>query len=239
MKRIFILLLIAIISLEGYTQYLNVTDVYFTRDPSGPALPDTGLTPGEQLILKFDFKNNLGPGISLNPGDSVTFGWSVLGTTIGFLGTKHWPNHMAPGLSAKLYSHSTIPMPSDSCFSWEVCVWPMFNPYAPNTDSTKGNHCTTFKTSGCKTIVKPTFISLKNDDNTSNFYVVNHSLFFEFPTENDDNRIELFNLAGEKVLSKRVSAHGMIHVYEEIVSGVYIMKAANNESQVIQKVFIK
>lgn len=238
MKKIFILISSALFSLTLSAQYLNVTDVYFVDDPSASASSDTGLTTGSQMILKFDFRNNLSGGQALNPGDSVTFGWSALGVRIGTLGTRSWPSPMANGLSAKLYSHEHIPLPRDSCFSWEVCVWPLFNPYAPNTDSLKGRHCTTFRTNGCKG-AQPTFIELKKDDNSSNFYVVNHILHFEFPIGSDNNNLELFNLAGVKVMSEQVSTQGTVDVSSNIKSGVYILKASNQESEVIQKVFIK
>ncbi|MGB0390687.1 MAG: T9SS type A sorting domain-containing protein [Salibacteraceae bacterium] len=237
MKALFIFFSI-IISIGVNAQYLNVTDVYFTDDPSTNGLPDDSLTPGQRLIVKFNFTNNLSGQQDLNVGDSITFGWSVLGTRIGTLGTRHWPNQMANGMSAKLYSHEDIPMPSDSCFSFEVCVWPLYNPYAPNTDSTKGGHCTTFKTLGC-TGSGTTDIILISEDNKSNFYVSSRSLYYQFPTGSEGNRIELYNLTGKKVFSETVQDQGLVDLKHEINNGIYIMKASNNESEIIQKIFIE
>lgn len=239
MKKLYILLSITIISFGLSAQYLNVTDVYFANNPNDMALPDTGLIPGAQLVLHFKFTNNLSNQQSLNSGDTVSFGWRTTGTSvIDTLGTRNWPAVLPNGQSATLYAHHMTSIPSDTCFTWEVCIWPLFNPYAPNLDPTIGVHCTTFKTAGC-TSSSPNSIALINDKNVSNFYVVNNSLHYQFPENSKGNRIELFNILGNKVLSENVSTQGLLNMYSEISSGIYILKASNSEFEVVQKILIQ
>lgn len=226
------------IALGLNAQYLNITDFYFTHAPNGTALPDTGLMPGADLNFQFEFVNNLANGQDIQPGDKISFAWHTTGSSIvDTLGTHSWPALLANGQSASLYAHSNVTLPADSCFSWEVCLWPLYNPYSPNFDPQKGRHCVTFKTTGCKTNTT-THLTLLDNDQMSNFYVADRLLHFKFPNNEGTNKVELFNLSGKKIFSKTVSEQGLVNISDEISNGIFILKASDGNSEVIQKVFI-
>ncbi len=237
MKKLFTLLSIAIFSFGLQAQYLNVTDIYFANAPNDVPLSDTGLTPGASVVLHFKFTNNLSNQQDVNPGDKISFGWHTVGSTVvDTLGTMSWPALLPNGQSATLYAHHNTTLPQDPCFSWEVCMWPVHNPYAPNTDPSKGRHCTKFKTTGCTGLSADELLSNIIE---SNFYIASHSVYYQFPDGSKNNRIELYDLVGNRVLSEKVSVQGLIKIYDEKISGVYILRAINSESEIIKKVFIQ
>ncbi len=237
MKTLFTLLSAAIFSFALQGQHLDVTDVYFANGPGDIPLADTGLTPGASVVIHFKFTNNLLNQQGLNPGDKISFGWQTVGSSvIDTLGTMSWPAPMANGQSATLYAHHNTTLPLDPCFTWQVCIWPAYNPYAPNADPTKGVHCTTFKTTGCGGL---STIDLSSDLNKRNFYTANNSVYYQFPSESKNNTIELYSLTGERVLFKNVANQGLVTIDGENPSGVYILKASNSQSEMIKKVFIK
>ncbi|WP_417610193.1 T9SS type A sorting domain-containing protein [Owenweeksia hongkongensis] len=237
MKKLVTLLSIIIFSFGLQAQYLNVTDIYFANAPNDVPLPDTGLIAGASVVLHFKFTNNLSGQQDINPGDKISFGWHTVGSSVvDTLGTMSWPALLPNGQSATLYAHHNTTLPSDPCFSWEVCMWPVHNPYAPNTDPTKGRHCTLFKTTGCTGLSSA---ELASHINGNNFYVANQSVHYQFPEGSKNNRIELYDLAGKRVLSENVSDQGLINMYGDKISGVYVLRAINSESEITKKVYIK
>lgn len=239
MKKHLLLIAFAFISVTLHAQYLNITDFYFTYAPNGTALPDTGLMPGADLNFQFEFVNNLANGQDIQSGDKISFAWHTTGSSIvDTLGTHSWPAPLPNGQSASLYAHSNVTLPADSCFSWEVCLWPLYNPYSPNIDPQKGRHCVTFKTTGCKTGTTSHLAPTVNEQ-MSNFYVADRSLHFKFPNNEGTNKVELFNLAGKKVFSKYVSDQGVVNILDGIPGGIFILKASDGNSEVTKKVFIR
>lgn len=232
--KTFLFSLALLIGVGANAQYLDVTDIFFTAKGQSfnNPLPDTDLNPGDTVTLWFVFTNNLGGGQDLKKGDSLTFGWSIGGQNQGNLIMSSLGNNLANGSTLNAYLRNNYVLPNVPGQQFEICTWPLYNPYAANTDPTKGKHCTTFSIKKNNTSVQ-----LVNSDNQSNFYLVNRSLNYNFNSE--DNTIEIYDLTGHLVQTNQVGYSGAIELNNEINSGVYIVKAANSISDVVLKIYVQ
>ncbi len=128
----------------GVTAQIDVNTVFMTE--AGVQDAAQQLTPNEleseaQVTLWFNFTNNLND--ELLPNDSITFGWEIDGVSQGTLIQASRNNPVPIGSSVNSFLQQTYTLPEEGTF--EICVWPLYNPYDPNTDENTGRACQTFE----------------------------------------------------------------------------------------------
>ncbi|MBD80578.1 MAG: hypothetical protein CL840_16810 [Crocinitomicaceae bacterium] len=233
MKKLLTLTLLSMLTIGLQAQYLDVTDIFFTKaggSASNP-LPSNDLTPGDTVTLWFVFKNNLSGAQDLKMGDSLTFGWSIDGTDQGTLIMSSLTADLTNGSSINAFLRNNYVLPTTPGFSLKICAWPLYNPYAANTDPNNGRYCSDFKGR------IPSSLGWLNSDERS-FVVVNHSLNFNFGSGNESNAIELFSLTGARVGQYFVGQSGNIALDANLKSGIYILKATADGEISTQKIYI-
>ena len=247
MKKFYSLLSVILITGAMNAQQLNVTDLLFTT-PSGSIgnpLNDTALEKGTTVKLWFKVENKLLASQDLMVGDSLTFGWSIDGSDQGSLIMNSLNNTIANGSVMNAYLTNNYVLPTTHNTNIEICTWPLYNPYAANTDPMVGRKCKSFKTKnetpdGNGGDTTATAVKLLNLNGGANFYVQNRSIEFVFNSENSSNSIELFNLTGKVIVSENVfEKEGSISVSSEVVSGFYLLRASTLSDSKIKKVYIK
>jgi len=234
MKKIYVFTLAVLFAMASNAQYLDVTSIVFT-EPGGninSPLPSNELTPGDTVTMWFVFKNNLTGSQDIKKGDSLTFGWSINGADRGALIMNNLNNDITNGNSINAYLTNSYVLPNTPGFDLTVCAWPMYNPYAPNTDPKKGVHCADFKG---KTPSSLNWI----DENYRSFKIVNHSLNYQFGVGYESNKIELYNLTGKMVGQYHVGQSGTIELDGNLNAGIYILKAEASDGISTEKVYIR
>lgn len=234
MKKIYVFTVAVLFSMALNAQYLDVTSIVFTEpggNPSSP-LPSMSLTPGDTVTMWFIFTNNLSGSQDLMAGDSLTFGWSINGADQGSLIMSSLGSNLTNGSSLNAYLRNSYVLPSTAGFDLKICTWPLYNPYAANTDPMNGRLCADFKG-------KSTTTSIAGyDGNIRSFNVVNHTLNYQFGNGFESNKIELFNLTGKMVGEYFVGQSGSIELDGNLNSGVYILRVEASDEVSSQKVYI-
>jgi len=241
MKKLTLLLTAAFfIGNAAYAQYIDVTKVYFSTTSNQTALDDTTLEKGATVTLRFDFQNNLSGNQDLSTGDSLTFGYSINGVDKGILNMSELGSNVANGSTVHAFLEDNYDLPNTYDSSFTVCAWPLYNPYAANTDPMNGRSCTDFKTEEDpnQTGGPTTGIEAVDAQNRALFFVNNRSVSYAFQSEHASNRISLIDLTGKEVMNAAVGAEGTIELGQEIPAGFYILSAKTATDQLVQKVLV-
>ena len=234
MKKIYVFTVAVLFTMALNAQYLDITSIIFTKaggSPSAP-LPSKDLTPGDTVTMWFIFTNNLSGSQDLKKGDSLTFGWSIGGSDQGALIMSSLGSDLTNGSTLNAYLRNNYVLPKTEGFDLKICTWPLYNPYAPNTDPTKGGHCADFKGKSTSSLD-----GLNKD--ARSFNSVNHSLNYQFGLEYETNKIELFNLTGKMVGQYFVGQSGSIELNVNLNSGIYILKSEASDGISTEKVYIQ
>jgi len=245
MKRLYTLLLAAIISGGLSAQQLDVVDLLFS-EPGGSfqsPMNDTALEKGDTARLWFIVTNNLSNNQDLMQGDSLTFGWSVDGNNRGNLIMASLGNNISNGSNLNAYLTNSFVIVSTEDTEFEVCTWPLHNPYQANTDPMVGRHCTKFKTKNETPTGGggggETSVELMSSDGVSNFFVIDRSINFQFSSSHISNNIELIDLTGKVILSENVAKkEGNVSISSQVAPGFYLLRASTVADSKIKKVYI-
>ncbi len=250
MKKLYTFILASVFAGGINAQQLDVIDLLFS-EPGGSfqnPMNDTALTKGDTARLWFIVTNNLSNSQALNAGDSLTFGWSVDGNNRGNLIMSNLTNNIANGSNLNAYLTNSFIIASTANTEFEVCTWPLYNPYQPNTDPMVGRHCTKFKTknettgggnNGGGNNGGTTSINLVNVQGVSNFYINNRTISYAFNSVHVSNNIELIDLTGKVVFNEPAERKtGEIELSSDVAPGVYLLKATTATDAKIQKVYV-
>lgn len=252
MKKIYSLCAAVLIVGAVNAQNLNVTNLLFSAPGGSVTAPlnDTALEKGATARLWFIVENKLSGMQDLMMGDSLTFGWSIDGNDQGNLIMSSLNGTIANGSSMNAYLTNNFILPSTHNTNIEVCTWPLYNPYAPNTNPMTGRFCKTFKTKNETTggggggggggDTNATVVNLINPEGGSNFYVQNRSIEYNFNSIHSSNSIELIDLTGKSILSENVAQKtGSVSVSNEIAPGFYLLRAITVSDSEVIKVYVQ
>ncbi len=259
MKKIYSICAAVLFAGAINAQQLDVIDLLFS-EPGGnfqSPMNDTALEKGDTARLWFIVTNNLSGMQGLTMGDSLTFGWSVDGNNRGNLIMNNLSANISNGSNLNAYLTNSFLVPNTAGTNFEVCTWPLYNPYQPNTDPMVGRHCTTFKTKSETTggggggggtggggtgggDTNATSINLIDIHGLSNFYVNDRSIEFKFASSHVSNSIELIDLTGKVILSENVAEEeGSVAISEEVAPGFYLLRAFTVTDSDLKKVYVK
>jgi hypothetical protein len=193
-------------------QNITVTDVYFT-DQSSSRINDNELQPGDTVILWFSFDNDLDT--ALATGDSLTFGWSISGVDQGTLIMSSLNQDIAIGGTVNAFLRTQYLMPDSGSF--EICAWPLYNPYRPNTDPMTGRFCNgNFEV---ELPGPPSLIDELSAQYQSEVRIENGALNF---SSNGNTQVSIYDLQGRLVVNTTTS-NGYVHL-PEIGQGTFIIR---------------
>ncbi len=218
MKKILFLsfFIIAASSLSAQNN-IDVTDIYFTNQNS-QRIENDELMPGDTVILWFSWDNNLDS--TLQMGDSLTFGWSIDGQDQGGLILSNLNQTVAPGGSVNAFLRTQYMLPTSGDF--DICCWPMYNPYNPNSDPTVGRFCN--EAFEIEEPGPPALIDELQAAYSSSVYVNNGALTFE---SNGLTSVNIFDLQGRLVLDAN-TAEGSI-LFPELGNGTFIVRLVDGD----------
>lgn len=232
-KKLFLFSAVFFTVIFAKSQNIAITDIFFTPIGGQPAdriHPDS-LNPGDTLTLWFIATNNLNDDLLAN--DSITFGWSVDGQDRGTLIQSQRSQTWATGSSVNSFLTNSYVLPASGNF--EICTWPLYNPYTPNTDPTAFRYCGDFS------IKSAPPVNVANIQNNEMQVFSNNGKIF---IENGEGlvNIQIFDITGKIVDQNQQNLNiGNISTIDlsHLKSGIYIFRAlADNQLIKTQKLVL-
>lgn len=238
MKKLVLSLSLLFVGGAFSAQQIDINTIFMTeagvQDPS-MALNPTELESEADVTLWFNFTNNLND--TIQPNDSLSFGWEIDGTSQGSLTQATRNNAVDIGGSVNSFLQTTYTLPADGSF--EICVWPLFNPYDPNTDPNTGRTCQTFE---IEEEEEPNSVTERVEESMK-LYTAQNQVVIETGQAEGLTHMTVFDLTGKMVFNRnlQLSTQNVERInVSTLKTGMYIVRLSQNNSVIkTEKVILR
>ncbi len=238
MKKLVLSLSLLFVGGAFSAQQIDINTIFMTeagvQDPS-MALNPTELESEADVTLWFNFTNNLND--TIQPNDSLSFGWEIDGTSQGSLTQATRNNAVDIGGSVNSFLQTTYTLPADGSF--EICVWPLFNPYDPNTDPNTGRTCQTFE---IEEEEEPNSVTERVEESMK-LYTAQNQVVIETGQAEGLTHMTVFDLTGKMVFNRnlQLSTQNVERInVSTLKTGMYIVRLSQYNSVIkTEKVILR
>lgn len=229
MKKLVLSLSLLLVGGAFSAQQIDINSIFMTE--AGVQDPSLALDPAEleseaQVTLWFNFTNNLND--TIQPNDSLSFGWEVDGVSQGNLTQATRTNPVDIGGSVNSFLQTTYTLPEEGTF--EICVWPLYNPYNPNTDPNTGRTCQTFEIE--EEEEDPNSVAERVTESMK-LYAGQNEVVIETGQAEGLTHMTVFDLTGKMVFNRnlQLSTQNIERVnVSTLKTGMYIVRLSQNNS---------
>lgn len=229
MKKLVLSLSLLVFAGAFNAQQIDIDAIFMTE--AGVQDPAQALNPNElesesDVTLWFRFTNNLNNQIETE--DSLTFGWEIDGNSQGNLTQASRNNALAVGESVNAFLQTTYTLPEEGTF--EICVWPLYNPYDANTDPNVGRTCQTFEIE--EEEEDPNSVAERVEESMK-LYAGQNEVVIETGQAEGLTHMTVFDLTGKMVFNRnlQLSTQNVERVNVSMLNaGMYIVRLSQNNA---------